>query len=86
MDFEGAQYDESFILADVQVESALARGSRPSCFWATTACSASSPLGEDRWRIVANIPPESRGQTLARRYARGSAGFDRSARLAGHAG
>ena len=25
MDFEGAQYDESFILADVQLESTLAR-------------------------------------------------------------
>ena len=63
MDFEGAQYDESFILADVQLESALTRD-RVHLFLSEDGVLGVIPFAEDRWRVVANIPPDSRGQTL----------------------
>ncbi len=63
MDFEGAQYDESFILADVQLESALARD-RVHLFLGDDGVLGVVPFSENRWRIVANIPPDSRDQSL----------------------
>lgn len=63
MDFEGAQYAESFILADVLLESALARD-RVHLFLAEDGIAGLIPFANDRWRIVANIPPESRDQSL----------------------
>src|SRR4030095_8331631 len=59
MDFEGAQYDESFILADVQLESTLARD-RVHLFLGEDGVLGVIPFAQNRWRIVANIPPESR--------------------------
>ncbi len=63
MDFEGAQYDESFILADVQLESTLARD-RVHLFLGDDGVLGVIPFAQNRWRIVANIPPESRDQSL----------------------
>jgi len=59
MDFEGAQYDESFILADVQLESTLARD-RVHLFFGEDGLVGVIPFFENRWRIVADIPPDSR--------------------------
>ena len=63
MAFEGAPYDESFILADVQIESNLERD-RLHLFLGPEGILGIIPFAPDRWRIVANIPPESRDQTL----------------------
>jgi 2-polyprenyl-6-methoxyphenol hydroxylase-like FAD-dependent oxidoreductase len=63
MDFAGAQYDESFILADVQLESTLARD-RVHLFLGEDGVLGVIPFAQNRWRIVANIPPESRDQSL----------------------
>ncbi len=63
MDFEGAQYDESFILADVQLESSLALD-RVHLFFGDDGVLGIIPFSTKRWRIVANIPPESRAQIL----------------------
>ena len=63
MEFEGTQYDESFILADVQLETTLARD-RVHLFLGDEGVFGVIPFAQNRWRIVANIPPESRGQTL----------------------
>ena len=63
MDFEGAQYDESFILADVQLESTLARD-RVHLFLGEDGVLGVIAFAQNRWRIVANIPPESRDQSL----------------------
>jgi 2-polyprenyl-6-methoxyphenol hydroxylase-like FAD-dependent oxidoreductase len=64
MDFEGAQYDESFILADVQLETTLAPD-RVHLFLGEEGVLGVIPFEENRWRIVANIPPESREQSLS---------------------
>jgi 2-polyprenyl-6-methoxyphenol hydroxylase-like FAD-dependent oxidoreductase len=63
LEFEGASYDESFILADVRVESPLVRD-RIHLFFGDDGILGIFPFGGDRWRIVANIPPESRMQSL----------------------
>ena len=63
MEFEGTQYDESFILADVQLETTLTRD-RVHLFLGDEGVFGVIPFAQDRWRIVANIPAESRGQTL----------------------
>ena len=63
MEFEGAPYDESFILADVQLETPLARD-RLHLFLGEQGVLGIIPFSQSRWRIVANIPPESRQQTL----------------------
>lgn len=63
MDFEGSQYDESFILADVQLESALTRD-RVHLFLGDDGVLGVIPFSENRWRIVADIPPGSRDQSL----------------------
>ena len=64
MDFEGAQYDESFILADVQLETTLAPD-RVHLFLNEDGVLGVIPFAENRWRVVANIPPDSRDQTLS---------------------
>ncbi len=63
MDFEGAPYDESFILADVQLETVLARD-RVHLFLGDDGVLAVIPFSENLWRIVANIPPAARDLTL----------------------
>jgi hypothetical protein len=63
MEFEGTQYDESFILADVQLETTLTRD-RGHLFLGDEGVFGVIPFGENHWRIVANIPPESRAQAL----------------------
>lgn len=63
MDFAGAQYDESFILADVQLESSLATD-RVHLFLGDDGIVGIIPFGRGRWRIVANIPSQSRYETL----------------------
>ncbi len=63
MDFEGAQYDESFILADVQLKSSLARD-RVHLFLGDDGLLGVIPFSGNRWRIVADIPPNSRDQSL----------------------
>ena len=62
MDFEGAQYDESFILADVQLESDLARD-RLHLFLGDDGLVGVIPFFENRWRIVADVPPDSHDQS-----------------------
>ncbi|CAN5368846.1 FAD-dependent monooxygenase [soil metagenome] len=63
MEFEGAPYDESFILADLQLETALARD-RVHLFLGDDGILGIIPFAENLWRIVANIPPESRDESL----------------------
>jgi 2-polyprenyl-6-methoxyphenol hydroxylase-like FAD-dependent oxidoreductase len=63
MKFEGAPYDESFILADVELETTLPRD-RVHLFLGDDGVFGVIPFAQNRWRIVANIPPESRAQTL----------------------
>jgi 2-polyprenyl-6-methoxyphenol hydroxylase-like FAD-dependent oxidoreductase len=62
MDFEGAPYDESFILADVQLESDLARD-RVHLFLGDDGLVGVIPFCENRWRIVADVAPDSRDQS-----------------------
>lgn len=63
MDFAGSQYKESFILADVQIETELPRD-RFHLFLGNEGLLGVIPFAQKRWRIVANIAPESREQTL----------------------
>ena len=84
MDFEGAQYDESFILADVQLESALTRD-RVHLFLSEDGVLGAIPFAENRWRVVANIPPDP-GPGLARSHSGRGSGVDRSARDGGDEG
>jgi len=63
MEFHGVEYDESFILADVQLASNLARD-RVHLFLGDNGILGVIPFAENLWRIVANIPPESRLQDL----------------------
>ncbi len=63
MDFAGAQYQESFLLADVAIETSLPRD-RVHLFLGDDGLLGIIPFAQKRWRIVANIAPESREQTL----------------------
>lgn len=63
MEFAGAPYDESFILADVRVESPLATD-RIHLFFGDDGILGIFPFGGDRCRVIANIPSQSREQTL----------------------
>ncbi len=63
MDFEGAPYKESFVLADVTITSPLPRD-HGHIFLGDDGLLGILPFAQDRWRIVANIAPESREQTL----------------------
>ncbi|MGH7939345.1 MAG: FAD-dependent monooxygenase, partial [Bryobacteraceae bacterium] len=62
-EFAGAPYDESFILADVSVESPLATDSI-HLFFGDDGILGIFPFGGDRCRVIANIPSQSREQTL----------------------
>ncbi len=63
IEFSGSQYNESFILADVRVETSLDR-ERLHLFLGPDGVFGLLPFGGNRWRIVANIPPQSRDQAL----------------------
>ena len=62
-EFEGSQYEESFILADVRIETALAHD-RIQLFLSEDGLLGAFPFGGERWRIVANIPPIVRAQSV----------------------
>ncbi len=63
VEFEGAQYEESFILADVRAESPLVRD-RIHLFLGDDGLLGLFPFGGERWRIVASIPPQTRAENL----------------------
>lgn len=63
MEFEGAPYDESFILADVRLEPAPA-SDRVHLFLGDDGLLGVFPFGQERWRIVASNPPQSGAETL----------------------
>ncbi len=63
MQFEGAPYDQSFVLADVRAESSLPKN-EVHLFFSDHGIFALFPFRGDRARIIANIPPESREQNL----------------------
>ena len=64
MQFEGAPYNESFVLADVHLESSLAKD-EVNLFFSDDGIFAVFPfLGGERARLIANIPSESRAQDL----------------------
>ena len=64
MEFSGAQYDESFLLADVQANPAPDR-SHLHLFFSPDGIFGLIPFGHDNWRIIANIPPDSRTHETA---------------------
>ncbi|MDQ6808958.1 MAG: FAD-dependent monooxygenase [Verrucomicrobiota bacterium] len=57
--FEGAQYRESFVLADVRVDSPLSR-TQAHLFFSSAGLFAIFPLGEERARIIVAVTPENR--------------------------
>ncbi len=64
MPFEGAPYDESFVLADVRVESSLPKN-EAHLFFSDEGLFALFPFREnERARIIANIPPGTRDENL----------------------
>ena len=63
MKFAGTQYDESFILADLQADPAPDRR-HLHLFFSSEGILGLIPFGRDHWRVVANIQPESPGQEL----------------------
>ena len=63
MEFEGSPYDESFILADVQLDAPLSRD-HLHLYLGEEGVLGIIPFAQDRSRIVANIAPESRVQAL----------------------
>ncbi|MGI9087400.1 MAG: FAD-dependent monooxygenase [Chthoniobacterales bacterium] len=63
MEFEGAPYDESFVLADVRAESSLPKN-EIHLFFSDEGLFALFPFKGERARLIANIPPESREQDL----------------------
>ena len=63
LDFEGAQYDESFLLADVRLDGPLSPD-RAHLFLGGDGLLGWFPFGADRWRMVASIAPETRVQAL----------------------
>ncbi len=63
MSFEGSAYDESFILADVRLESPLSR-ERVHLYLSGEGVLGFIPFADNQWRVVANIAPDSRHQNL----------------------
>jgi 2-polyprenyl-6-methoxyphenol hydroxylase-like FAD-dependent oxidoreductase len=63
MEFAGAQYNESFILADLRIGESP-DPDRVHLYLGTDGILGLFPFGGDRWRVVASIPPESRDQSL----------------------
>jgi hypothetical protein len=58
MEFSGAQYDENFILADVHADPAPERR-HLHLFFGAEGILGLIPFGDNYWRVVANVPPES---------------------------
>ena len=63
MEFEGSPYQESFLLADVHLDSSLERD-RIHLYLAADGLLGLFPFRENRCRIVASIPPQTREQSL----------------------
>ena len=63
MEFEGAPYDESFVLADAKVEAPVSKD-QVHLFASAEGIFAIIAMREDFSRVIANIPPESREQNL----------------------
>ena len=63
MDFAGAQYNESFILADVRLESSLPHD-RVHIYLGNEGVLVIIFFQQDRCRIIANVSPESRARAL----------------------
>jgi 2-polyprenyl-6-methoxyphenol hydroxylase-like FAD-dependent oxidoreductase len=63
LEFEGAPYDESFILADAKVETPLSKD-QVHLFLSGEGIFAIIAMSADASRVIANIPVESRGQNL----------------------
>ncbi len=64
MEFEGAPYDESFVLADVRADSSLSNDEL-HLFFSAEGILGIFPFGGERVRLIANVPPETRDQDLA---------------------
>ena len=63
MEFQGAPYDESFVLADVKVEGPVAKDVA-NLFFSDEGIFAIIAFNPEYSRIIANIPVESREQDL----------------------
>ena len=63
MDFEGAPYDESFVLADAKVDAPVSKD-QVHLFTSEEGIFAIIALDSERSRVIANIPSETRGQDL----------------------
>jgi 2-polyprenyl-6-methoxyphenol hydroxylase-like FAD-dependent oxidoreductase len=64
MEFEGAPYDESFVLADVKVDAPLSKD-EAHLFFSDEGIFAIIAFSSERSRVIANIPAASRDQNLA---------------------
>ena len=63
LDFEGAPYDESFILADARVDAPISKD-EVHLYFSGEGIFAIIAIDSDRSRVIANIPSESRNQDL----------------------
>lgn len=63
MEFQGAPYDESFVLADVKIEGAISKN-YANLFFSDEGIFAIIAFSSEYSRIIANIPVESREQEL----------------------
>jgi len=63
MDFEGAPYDESFVLADAKVDAPVSKD-QVHLFTSEEGIFAIIALDSERSRVIANIPSETRAQDL----------------------
>jgi FAD binding domain len=63
LEFEGAPYDESFVLADVKVATSLLRD-QVHLFVSEEGIFAIIAMNSEYSRVIANIPTESRAQNL----------------------
>ena len=63
MEFQGAPYDESFVLADVKIEGAISKD-YANLFFSDEGIFAIIAFNSEYSRIIANIPVESRAQDL----------------------
>ncbi len=63
LEFEGAPYDESFVLADAKVDAPVSKD-QVHLFASAEGIFAIIAMSSDCSRVIANIPPESREQNL----------------------
>ena len=63
LEFEGAPYDESFVLADAKVDAPVSKD-RVHLFVSEEGIFAIIAISAECSRVIANIPPESRNQEL----------------------